>query len=155
MLRHIGIGAGEKDAVVGIMRARGPDLLAVDDPVVAFSLRARAQARDIRAARGFGKQLAPDLFAGRERRQVFSFLIFTGIGHHGRAAHAVADNEHSAELAEGALLLLPNHALDRARAATAVFLRPVQAGPAGFRLLLLPGFCHFEDVGALELGAAE
>src|SRR5713226_7572924 len=31
----------------------------------------------------------------------------------------------------------------------------MQAGPAGIGLLLLPGFCDFEDVGALELGSAE
>src|SRR5213596_2215339 len=67
----------------------------------------------------------------------------------------MADDEHRAEFSEGALLLLPDHALDRACAAPAIILRPVQAGPAGFRLLLLPGFCHFEDIGAPELRAAE
>src|SRR5216684_1229132 len=95
--------------------------------------------------------------AGSENNwhQIFSLLIFTGKGHHGRAAHAVADDEHSAELAEGALFLLPDHALDRRRTAPAIFLRPMQAGPAGIGFLFLPGFCHFEDVGALELDTAE
>ena len=37
VLRHIGIGAGQKDTIVGIMRAGGPDLLAVDDPLVAVA----------------------------------------------------------------------------------------------------------------------
>src|ERR1700693_6003722 len=105
------------------MRARGPDFLAVDDPVVAIFFRAGAQAGDVGSAGGFGKQLTPDFFAGRERRQVFTFLVFTGKGHHGRPAHAVADDEHSAELAERALFLLPDHALDRGRTAPTVFLR--------------------------------
>ena len=49
---------------------------------------------------------------------------------------------------ERAFLLLPDHPLDRAGAPTAIFLRPVQAGPAGIGLLLLPGFRHIEDVSA-------
>src|SRR5689334_4175170 len=137
------------------MRARGPDLLAVDDPVVALLLGAGAQARDIGAAGGFGEQLTPDLLARRQRRQVLSLLLLAGERHHGRAAHAVADDEHAGELAERTLLLLPDHALDRRRAAAAVLLGPVQAGPAGIGLLLLPGFGDFENVGALEHGAAE
>src|SRR5712675_2810104 len=82
-------------------------------------------------------------------------LVFTGVGHHGRPAHAVADDEHRAELAERALFLLPDHALDRRRAAAAIFLRPVQAGPAGIGLLLLPGLGDLQNIGVLERRAAK
>src|SRR6516225_9747568 len=75
--------------------------------------------------------------------------------HHGRPAHAMTDDEHGAELAEGALLLLPDHALDRRGAAAAIFPGPMQAGPAGVGLSLLPRLCDLENVGAGELGAAE
>ena len=54
MLRHRRIGARDHDAVVAVVRARGPDLLAVDHPVVAVLLRARADARDV----GTGGRLA-------------------------------------------------------------------------------------------------
>jgi hypothetical protein len=67
----------------------------------------------------------------------------------------VADDEHAAELAERALFLLPDHALDRRRASAAIFLRPMQAGPTGIGLLLLPGLRDLENVGALEHGATE
>src|SRR2546421_7513519 len=137
------------------MRAGGPDLLAVDDPVIAVLFSARAQAGDVGAARGLGKQLAPDLFARCERRQITSLLLFAGKRHHGRPAHAMADNEHSAELAERPFLLLPDHAFDRGSAAPAIFLWPVQACPAGVRLLFLPGFRDLKNVRALELGAAK
>ena len=155
MLRDIGIGARQQDAVVGIMRAGGPDLLAVDDPVGAILFGAGAQAGDVGSAGGLGEQLAPDVFARRQRRQIAPLVILGGERHHGRAAHAVTDDEHARELAERALFLLPDHALDRGRAASAIFLRPVQAGPARLGLLLLPGLCHFQDVGALERAAAE
>ena len=94
-LGTVGIGAGEQNAVVGIMRARGPDLLAVDDPVVALLLRARAQARDVGAAGGLGEQLAPDFFAGGQRRQIGALMLLARERHHGRPAHAVADDEHA------------------------------------------------------------
>ena len=84
-----------------------------------------------------------------------ALLLLAGERHHGRPAHAVTDDEHAAKLAERAFFLLPDHALDRRRATAAILLGPLQAGPAGIGLLLLPGFCHFKDVGALERGSAE
>ena len=137
------------------MRAGGPDLLAVDDPVVALLLRARAQARDVGAAGGLREQLAPDLFAGGELRQIMAFMLLIAIGHHGRPAHALADLERLRQLAVDALLLLPDHALDRGRAAPAIFLRPMQAGPAGLGLLLLPGLADIDDLFLLQPDTAE
>src|SRR4051812_12342939 len=84
-----------------------------------------------------------------------SLMLLGGVGHHGRPAHAVADDEHRRELAERSLLLLPDHALDRRGTAAAVLFRPVQAGPAGVGFCLLPRLGDVEDIGVLELGAAE
>src|SRR5579862_2120334 len=84
-----------------------------------------------------------------------ALLLFAGERHHGRPAHAMADDEHRRELAERALLLLPDDPLDRRGTATAIILRPVQAGPARIGLLLLPGLRDLQHVGALEPGAAE
>src|SRR3954468_11380099 len=119
------------------MRAGSPDFLAVDDPVVALLFGARAQARDVGATGGLPEQLAPHFLARGQRRQIFAFLLLAGERHHGRPAHAMADDEHAAQLAERALLLLPDHPLDRRSAAAAIFLRPMQAGPAGIGLFLL------------------
>src|SRR5579871_328310 len=126
------------------MRARGPDLLAVDDPVVALLLGAGAQARDVGAAGGLGEQLAPDFLAGGKLRQIAALGLLGAVGHHGRAAHALADLERLRQLAVDALFLLPYDALDRRGAAAAIFLRPVQAGPAGCRLLFLPGLADLD-----------
>src|SRR6185312_8718870 len=122
----------------------------VDDPVTAFLLRAGAQTRDIGAAGRLREQLAPNLLAGSERRPIFALLLLAGERHHGRAAHAMPNDEHGAELAIRSLFLLPDHPLDRRGAATAIFLRPVQAGPAGIGLLLLPGLGDLKNVGALK-----
>ena len=119
-----------------------------------FSARVRRPC-DVGAAGRFGEQLAPDFLAGGERRQIFALLLLAGERHHGRPAHAVADDEHRRELAERAFLLLPDHALDRRSAAAAIFLWPVQAGPPRFGLCLLPGLGDLENVDAFKARAAE
>src|SRR6201997_4698373 len=109
-------------------------------------LRARAQARNIRATGGLGEQLAPDLLARRKLRQQPSLIGLGAIGHHGRSAHAFADLERLGQLAVDALPLWPDPPLTRRGAAAAIFRWPVQAGPARIRLLLLPAFCDIDDV---------
>ena len=51
VLRRVRVGARQQEPAVGVVRAGGPDLLAVDDPVVAILHRARAQPGDVRARR--------------------------------------------------------------------------------------------------------
>src|SRR5262249_20766268 len=140
---------------VGIMRARGPDLLAVDDPVVALLLGAGAQARDVGTGGGFGEQLAPDFLTGSEFRQIAALGLLVAPGHHGRPAHALADLERLRQLSVDAFFLLPDHALDGGSPTAAIFLWPVQAGPAAVCLLLLPGLADLDHVVLGEANAAE
>ena len=65
-------------------------------------------------------------------------LLRRAVGHDRGRAHAVADAEDVGRRPELRFLLVPDHALDRGRAAAAVLLRPGDAGPAGVGLLLLP-----------------
>src|SRR6202158_5244739 len=155
VLGHIGIGPRDQEAVVRVVRARSPDLLAVDDPVVAFLLRACAQARDIRSAGWFREQLAPDLFAGGEFWQIVAFVLLAAIGHHGRPAHALANLERLRQSAVYTFFLLPDHTLNRRGAAPAIFPLPVHTGPAGFGLLLLPGLADVDDFFFVQPDAAE
>src|SRR5207237_1188576 len=102
-----------------------------------------------------GEQLAPDLLAGGELRQVAPLVRLAAIGHHRRAAHALADLERLRQLAVDALLLLPDDPLDRRGAAAAILPWPVQTGPAALGLLLLPGLADLDDIGMLEPDAPE
>ena len=65
VLRRREVGARHQHAEIAVLRARGPDLLAVDDPVLAVALGARAQAGKVGARRRLGEQLAPDLLAAQ------------------------------------------------------------------------------------------
>ncbi|MET4214094.1 hypothetical protein ABIB95_008949 [Bradyrhizobium sp. LA2.1] len=116
---------------------------------------ARPQARDVGAGGRFGEQLAPDLLAGGELRQMAALGVLAAKSHHGWAAHAFADLERLRQLAVDALLLLPDHLLDRRGVAAAIFLRPVQAGPIALELLLLPGLADIDDVMIGQPDAAE
>ena len=60
------VGAHQAEAPVGLVGVAGPDLLAVDQPVVALVLAAGLQAGEVGAGAGLGIALAPaDLAAGR------------------------------------------------------------------------------------------
>ena len=63
----VGIGARDDHAPLAVLRAGRPDLLAVDDPVVAVAHRAGAQTGEVRPGARFAEELAPDLFAAQHR----------------------------------------------------------------------------------------
>src|ERR1700753_1400046 len=95
------------------------------------------------------------MFAGGEFRQILALMLLAAIGHHGRPAHAFADLERLRQLAVDAFFLLPDHALDRGRATTAIFPGPLQAGPAALGLLFLPRLADLDDVSLLQPDPAE
>ena len=59
MLRGVGIGAGEQEDVVGVLRLGGPDLLPVDDPLVAVELGPGLERGEVAAGIRLGEPLAP------------------------------------------------------------------------------------------------
>ena len=63
------VGAGQQQAVVGVVRARAPQLLPVDDPLVAVALGARREPGEVGSVPGLAEQLAPRVLAGQDRPQ--------------------------------------------------------------------------------------
>ena len=91
MLGHVGVGAGDQDAELGDLGHRGPDLLAVDHPLVAVAHRPGGQVGQVAAGVGLAEQLAPDLLGGQQREQV-AVLLRLGAGvHQGGPGPADAD----------------------------------------------------------------
>jgi len=140
VLRHIRIGADEQDAVVAEMGAGRPDLLAVDDPVVAILLGFRAQARDVGTAGGLGEELAPDLVAAHGGTDETLLRLIRAPGHDGRDAHAEPDGEDAAGDGVFRFFLTVDNVVDGGAATAAPLLRPGDAGVTGIGLLRLPGF---------------
>src|SRR6185437_9089188 len=132
-------------------------LLAVDHPLVALALGARAQAGEIGAGGGLGEQLAPDLLALERRGRVALALLRRAPCTQRRDAHAEADLEEPARHGVMRFLLVVDHLLDRRAALPAPVVGPGNAGEAGLVFLRLPLLGACEGVGralarALALG---
>jgi hypothetical protein len=75
VLGHVPVRPGQAQAPVGPPRARGPDLRAVQDPLVAVAHGAGEHPRDVRATAGLGQQLHPELLPSKDRGDVAPLLL--------------------------------------------------------------------------------
>ncbi len=159
VLGHVGVGAGQQQAEIGVLGAAGPHLLAVDDPIAAAVAgldRPGAGRRRVGAARRLAEQLAPDLFAAQGRADKALFVLFIARCHHRGHAHAKADGEWVAGGGELGLFLGEHLRLPGGAADAAPLLGPGDARIACGRLARLPvlGFSHRRfDVAAASVTA--
>ena len=79
MLRHRGIRASQHEDPLRVLRPAGPDLLAVDDEIVAVFDRRGLQGSQVRTGVGLAVPLAPDHLAAGDARQVHLLLFFGAI----------------------------------------------------------------------------
>jgi len=75
VFRRIRIGAHQHENPVRVLRAGGPDLLAIHDKIIAVIHRARLQASEIRASPRLGVSLAPDDVSAQCRLEEAIFLL--------------------------------------------------------------------------------
>ena len=75
VLRRVGIGAGEEQSEVCVVRAGCPHLLPVDDELVTVGHGARAEVREVGARVGLAEQLAPHLVGAQQRTEVPRLLV--------------------------------------------------------------------------------
>src|SRR5262249_45003621 len=76
VLRGVGLGTDETENHVGVMRRGRPDLLAVDDEVVAVLDRRGAERGQVRARLWLRIALAPDDLAAQRRGDPAALLLF-------------------------------------------------------------------------------
>ena len=84
VLGRFRIGAREHEDTVGVLCARGPHLLPVDDEVVAVVGRAGLKSGKVGARARLGVALAPDVLGAQDARNVVFFLLVAAPVHHGR-----------------------------------------------------------------------
>ena len=75
VLGDVGVGAGEHEDPVGQVAGAGPDLLAVDDPLVAVELGPAPEVAEVGAGVGLGVALAPQVLAGEDAGQEVRLLL--------------------------------------------------------------------------------
>ena len=130
-LRHVGIGAGEQEDVVGVLRLGRPHLLAVDDPFVAVELGPGLERGEVAAGVGLGEALAPRDLAARGSSAGRALLLLGAplAGSSARRGCRRRSRPAWARSASGELLV-QHDALHERQPSAAVLLRPRGADPA-------------------------
>src|SRR6185312_13243037 len=121
---RIRVGAGEQEAVVGVVAAGGPHLLAVDHPLVAVEYGRRLQRGQVGAAVRLAEALAPAHRAVEDARQELLLLLLGPPLQDGRADESVAEEVGAQWSLQPGELLGEDDALHRRQALAAVLLRP-------------------------------
>jgi len=149
VLRHARVGAREEQAPAGVVTAARPDLLTVDDPLVAVAARTSREAGEVGSCVGLGEELAPDLAAVLDRREPACALLVVAVREQGRTDEREADEEGIQVGDRAACELLLHHREPRAAGAhTAVLDRPGRDGPTAVGQGPEVGAPRFEVVAA-------
>ncbi len=109
----LGLGAHQAEHHVGLARGRGPDLLAVDHPLVAVETAVGAQAGEVAAGRRLAVALAPDHLAADGGADPAALLLLVAVVQHGGHEHRDALALHAAEDAGARELLVDDDGLEQ------------------------------------------
>ena len=141
MLGGVGLGAHEAEDHVGLVRGRGPDLLAVDDEVIAVLDAAGLQRGEVGTGVRFRVALAPDHLAAQGGTDVLALLLLGAQLEQRRHEHRDALVAEPGRDAGAAELLDDQLLLEHVRRGTvaAVFARHGAAGVAMLDQQGLPG----------------
>ncbi len=129
--------AHEAENPVGPLGVGRPGFRAVEDVVIALTLRAHREAGEVRTGTRLGIALAPPDFGIADRRQEFLFLLVRAELHDDGRAHAYAHGTHAWRPGERHLHLVDVF-LRLVPARAAMLHRPVRNEPALVGQLLLP-----------------
>ncbi len=135
VLRHSLVGAGEQEHVVGVLGLGGPDLLAVDDPLVTVEFGLALQRREVRPGLGLGEALAPARLAPEDAGQELLLLLLGAPLEDRRADQRVAEEVAAHRRSGRSELLVQDDRLHRREALAAVLGRPRGTDPAAFEEL--------------------
>ena len=105
VLGDVPVGTGQQQPVVGVVRARRPDLLPGDDPLVAVALGAGREPGQVRAGAGLAEQLAPRRLAGEDRLPAAVAAAVGAVGEDGRRGERHPPAERRTDRADGTALL--------------------------------------------------
>ena len=130
MLLRRGIGAHQAEDPVGVVRIRGPDLLAVDDVVVAVALGAGLQRGEVRSGVRLGIALAPADQARGNLGQMLLLLRLVAVLQQRRAKHPDAEARQRGARAHRRHLLAQHLVLGGIQPSAAIFPWPIRHGPA-------------------------
>ena len=138
VLGRVPIRARQQQAVVRMVGAGGPHLLAVDDPLLAVELGTACRAGEVGTAARLAEELAPGVFAGKDAAQILGLLRVGAVFQQRcrrQQANARLGNAHRADARE---LFLHDGRQRLRQVAPEPVLRPRRHSPAGVGELAAP-----------------
>src|SRR5580658_6497336 len=113
-----------------MVRIGRPDLLAVDEKMIALVFAARAQACEIGAGAWFGIALAPADFAAHDFGQMLALLLLIAVFEHDGTQHRNAERGQRVARLDAAEFLVEDARFLRREPAAAILFRPCRRSPA-------------------------
>src|SRR5690348_4404368 len=99
------------------VRAGGPHLLPVHDPLIASELGPRYRTGDVRSAARFAEQLAPNILAGQNAQQEFLLLPIGAVRENGRGGEGADADLRDPDRTDALELLLDDRHQTRGKVA--------------------------------------
>ena len=130
MLGCIGIGAGEQEAIVGVVSTSGPYFLTIDDPLVSIENRCRLQRCQVGSRVGFAESLTPTRGAVHDVGQELFLLFFGAPLQQRRSNQSVTEEVSPQWRLHGCEFFRQHNALHGGQTLAAVLLGPGCADPA-------------------------
>src|SRR5262249_53961350 len=125
-----GVGAGQQEALVRVVRTARPGLLSVQDPFAVAPLGPGAQTGEVAAGVGLAEALAEDELAAQDLLDVSRFLPVRSQRSQRRRQQRHAEPAQDSRRSGGGHLLLVDRLHDGRRAPATGLLGPAELEPA-------------------------
>src|SRR5215510_6492011 len=139
MLWRVRISARQQDTHIRDMCHTGPDLLLIDDKIIAVLDRPGLQRGQIRAGVRLRKALAPDLLGTQNAWNIALFLLLCPVYHQRRTNDHQPESVGHRRRLGSRQFLLEDRLLQQCCTTPAIRFRPVNTGPASIEHFFLPG----------------
>ena len=138
VLGHVGVGPGQQEDVVGVLGLGGPDLLAVDDPLVSVELGPRLERGQVGAGIRLAETLAPGDLPLEDPRDELLLLLLGAPLQQRWPDERVAEEVGAQRRPCTRELLVEDYLLQEREAFASVLRRPAGADPAAAEELRRP-----------------
>ena len=140
MLGRIGIGAGEQEAIVGVVSTSGPHFLTINDPLITVENSRRLERCQVGTRVGFAESLTPTRGAIHDVGQELFLLFFGAPLQQRRSNQSVAKEVSPQRRLHGCKLFGQHNTLHRGQTFAAVLLGPGCTDPTASEQLRRPFF---------------
>ena len=147
---RIGVGAKHPEEPIRKDRPGRPDLLTIEDEIIAVDAGGGTDRRHVTAGTGFGPTLCPDLLPRGHGWKEALLLLLGSVLHESGAEEKDAILVEAQRRLDPPVLLLEDQPFEEVHPPAAILLRPGDHGPARVVEFALPGAMRPGSLGGVE-----